>query len=164
LSVILIRLEKITIDNFEDCLRLTVNDEQKEFIASNAYSLAEAYALCNHHSYVPLPLAIYARDMMVGFAFVIYEPKDDDDPDDEDVYYLARFMIGKKYQNNGYGRSALNKLLEFLQTHPIGKAKSIVLSCNPNNHKAYSLFLSAGFKEMGFQDDDGDNLLQLELN
>lgn len=40
----MIKLESITVDNFEECLRLRVNDSQSKYIASNAYSLAEAYA------------------------------------------------------------------------------------------------------------------------
>lgn len=32
-------------DNFEECLSLSVAEDQKKHIASNAYSLAEAYAL-----------------------------------------------------------------------------------------------------------------------
>lgn len=160
----MITFKKITADNFEDCLRLSVTDEQKVFVASNAYSLAEAYALTNHPLYVPLPLGIYVDDTMVGFVMVNYEPIDKNNPDDyEDIYYLARMMIDKRYQGKGYGKEALHKLIAYIKTYPLGKAKAIVLSCNINNHKAYSLYVAAGFKEMGIQDADGDNLLRLEL-
>ncbi|NLA71131.1 MAG: hypothetical protein GX850_01665 [Clostridiaceae bacterium] len=33
-----------------------------------------------------------------------YQPADPDDPEDEDIYYLSRMMIEKKYQNQGYGK------------------------------------------------------------
>jgi len=159
-----IRLEKISMDNLDECLRLSVTEVQKEFIASNAYSLCEAYALTNHESQIPMPYAIYDGNTMVGFVFVIYQPLDESDPDDdEDVYYLARLMIDKKHQGKGYGKAALFKLVELLKTFPHGPAKAIVLSCNPDNKPAYPFFLSFGFKEMGIQDDDGDNLLRLEL-
>lgn len=160
----MITLEKITEDNFEECLSLSVTEKQKEFIASNAYSLCEAYALTNHKFYIPLPLAIYDNHKMVGFTFIVYQPIDKDNPlDDEDVYYLARIMIDKKYQGNGYGKLALKKIIEYIKTFPCGKAKAIILSSNPNNERAYSLFKSIGFKEMGMTDDDGDNLLRLDL-
>lgn len=161
----MIKLESITVDNFEECLRLRVNDSQSKYIASNAYSLAEAYALTNHKLYKSITYAIYNDNVMIGFIFVIYQPIDKDDlSDDEDVYYLARIMIDYKYQGKGYGKKALDELIKLLKTKLYGDAKTIVLSSNPNNQPAYSLFLSLGFKEMGINDDDGDNLLRLELD
>lgn len=160
----MITLRPITVDNFEECIQLRVTDEQKEFIASNVYSLAEAYALVKHHNYKPITYAIYNEEVMVGFAFAIYQPINEDDPDDdEDVYYLARIMIDHKYQGKGYGKVALQKLIDIIKSFPCGPAQAIVLSSNPQNKKAYSLFLSVGFKEMGISDEDGDNYLRFDL-
>ena len=39
-----VRLVKVDTDNFDDLIKLTINDYQKNFVASNIYSLAEAYA------------------------------------------------------------------------------------------------------------------------
>lgn len=160
----MISLRKITYDNFEECLRLTVTDEQKQFVASNAYSLSEAYALTSHRLYVPMPLAIYDDDTMVGFVMFNYEPIDENNPDDtEDIYYLARMMIDKRHQGKGYGKEAMRQVLELIKTFPLGCASAVVLSCNPDNVPAYKLYKSFGFTEMGIQDDDGDNLLRLPL-
>lgn len=161
----MITFEKITLDNFEECIQLQVSLDQKEFIASNAYSLSEAFALTNHPNNIPIAYAIYSGKTMIGFVFAIYQPIDENDyEDDEDVYYLARIMIDKNYQGKGYGKEALKKFIELLKTYPYGSAKAIVLSCNPENRQAYSLFLSFGFKEMGIIDEDGDNYLRLEIN
>jgi diamine N-acetyltransferase len=106
----MVSLEPITVDNVEECLRLTLMEPQREFIASNAYSLCEAYALTNHELYTPMPFAIYHEDRMVGFVMAIYQPQDANDPeDDEDVYYLARIMIDQAYQGRGYGKAALQQ-------------------------------------------------------
>lgn len=160
----MITLEKITEDNFEECISLTLFEQQRTFIASNAYSLCEAYALTNHELYIPMPYAIYYEDIMVGFIMVVYQPIDLNDPDDdENVYYLSRIMIDKKYQGLGYGKVALKKVIEIIKTFPHGSATAIVLSSDPNNQLAYSLFQSFGFREMGITDSDGDNYLRLDL-
>ncbi len=160
----MITLRPITIDNFEDCIRLTVSEQQRAFIASNAYSLCEAYALTNHGLYVPMPYAIYHNDALIGFTLVVYQPIDVNDPDDdENVYYLSRIMIDKKYQGRGYGRAALHKVIEVIKAFPQGAATAIVLASNPGNEPAYSLFKAFGFREMGITNSEGDNYLRLDL-
>lgn len=63
----MIRLREITFDNFIECIKLEAKEEQKDFVATNLYSLAEAYtALSNGYS-IPMPYAIYNDDTMVGF-------------------------------------------------------------------------------------------------
>lgn len=90
----MVTLREISVDNFEECLSLSVAEDQKKHIASNAYSLAEAYALSREGRDVPLPYAIYAHGQMVGFVLTIFQPPDEQDPeDDETVFYLARMMI-----------------------------------------------------------------------
>jgi len=160
----MVTLERITADNFEECISLTLTERQRDFIASNAYSLCEAYALTNHELYTPMPYVIYHGDRMVGFTMAIYQPKDYNDPeDDEDVYYLARIMIDQQYQGRGYGKAALQKMIDLIKTFPHGPATCVVLSSNPENEPAYSLFKSFGFREMGMMDAGGDNYLRLDL-
>jgi len=159
----IITLKPITVDNFEDCLGLAVAEQQRAFIASNAYSLSEAYALTNHELYVPMPYGVYHNDTIVGFCLVVYQPIDEKDPDDdENVYYLSRIMIDKRYQGRGYGKAALQKVVEVIKTFPHGPATAIVLASNPNNQPA-SLFQAFGFKEMGITNSEGDNYLRLDL-
>jgi len=50
-----VSLRKIDESNYEECLKLKVTDEQDSFVASNLYSLAQAWVL-NDTSY---PFAIY---------------------------------------------------------------------------------------------------------
>ena len=49
---------------------------------------------------------------MVGFVLSIFQPSDEQDPeDDESVFYLARMMIDRRFQGRGYGRQAMLQLL-----------------------------------------------------
>ena len=62
-------LPDITNDNFRQCIDLKVAKDQKGFVASNMFSLAEAKA-----DGVSNPYAIYADEQMVGFVMVEFEP------------------------------------------------------------------------------------------
>lgn len=150
----MISLRKITFDNFIECIKLQPKEEQEEFVASNLYSLAEAYiALSNGYS-IPMPYAIYDDETMVGFIMLSYDEADEDDEDDETVYKIWRLMIDKKYQGMGYGRKAVEKALEIIRTFPYGKAELVVLSYKPENEIARKLYASFGFKETGEMNDD----------
>lgn len=47
----MIELRKITDDNFQECINLEPKEEQKNYVASNISSLAEAYvALANNEA------------------------------------------------------------------------------------------------------------------
>lgn len=160
----MITLREITQVNFEECIYLKLTEAQSEHIATNVYSLAEAYSLTNHDHYVPMAYAIYHNETMVGFIMAVYQPIDENDPDDEeDIYYLARLMIDKKYQGKGYGKEAVKKLLELMRTFPYGPATAVVLSLDPNNLVAKSLYMSLGFKETDEVDEDGDQIWKLKL-
>jgi len=160
----MIELRKITSDNFEECIRLDLTKEQWKYIASNAYSLSEAYALLNDGKYIPMPYAIYNDNIMIGFIMAVYQPIDEDDPDDdENVYYLPRLMIDKRYQGNGYGKEAMLKMIEIMKTFPYGEAEAVVLSCSRENTVAYELYKSLGFIDTGEFDESGDVYLKLEL-
>ena len=80
-----------TSDNFSECISLEVNESQKEFIASNVKSLAEAYV-----NPTLFPLAIYDAKVagyekpelpMVGF--IMYEIT-------AGVGFILRLMINRK--------------------------------------------------------------------
>lgn len=153
-----VRLVDVDTDNFEDLIKLSVTDEQKNFVASNVYSLAEAYATGAEGDFVK-PFGIYAGDTPVGFLMIGYfVKKDGDDEDDEDDeeetpdytwgnYLLWRFMIDQRYQKKGYGRQALQLALDYIRTCPAGPATYCWLSFEPENEAARRLYRSCGFVE-----------------
>ncbi|HHT66358.1 MAG: GNAT family N-acetyltransferase [Caldicoprobacterales bacterium] len=150
----MITLRNITYENFIECINLEPKEEQKRFVARNIYSLAEAYIALSNKYCVPMPYAIYHDETMVGFIMLSYEPADEEDEEDETVYKIWRLMIDKKYQGLGYGRIAMEKALELIQTFPYGKAELVVLSYEPENEAARQLYASFGFLETGEMIDD----------
>jgi len=149
----MITLQPITYENFYDCISLQPNEHQKKYIASNLYSLAEAYVALASGAFTPMPYAIYSDDEIVGFIMLAYDPAGDDE-DDETVYKVCRLMIDKEHQGKGYGRQAMERALEIIRSFPHGAADLVVLSYKPDNEAARSLYASLGFKETGEVDGD----------
>ena len=120
--------------NYNDCVHLTIADEQGGFVAPNMYSLVQV-------AYEPglFPLGIYKDSTMVGF--ILYD-FDMDIPG----WSMSRFMIGKDYQNQGIGKPALRKFITYLSDKYA--AKKIYTSVALTNEVAMKFYESAGF-EMG---------------
>jgi len=130
-----ITLREITNDNFRECIHLKVADDQKGFVASNMFSLAEAKA-----DGVSNPYAIYADEQMVGFIMYDFDPK-------ESRGYITRLMIDEKFQSNGYGRQAMTQVIDRLQA--IDDCNEIQTSYAPANVAAATLYASLGFAQTG---------------
>ena len=150
----MIELRKITYENFDQVIQLHVEEDQKNFVARNIYSLAEAYVSLTNQDNIPMPFAVYAHDELVGFLMLSYEEKDPDDDEDETVYLIWRFMIDKKHQRKGYGKETMIKAIEYIKTFPKGPASAIVLSYEPTNIVVKKLYASLGFIETGEMFDD----------
>jgi len=90
---IMVELREINEKNFNECIALELTEEQSEFIASNIYSLAEAYAITNSGINKPMTYGIYNDGTMVGFIMVVYQPIDENDPDDSEFqHYILGFV------------------------------------------------------------------------
>ena len=146
----MIHLEKITYENFDDVFDLKVKQEQYPFVASNLYSVAEAYVTLVNGGQV-FPFAICDDDKLVGFIQLGYGENADQDgvSVEKDNYEIWRFMIDKRYQGRGYGREALRLALEFIRTWPCGKAEYCWISYEPENEAAKKLYAAFGFEETG---------------
>ena len=143
----MIELRKITFENIGECIKLEPNEEQKTFVASNIKSLAEAYVALSNNECIPMPYAIYSDNTMVGFIMLSYNKPDD--MFKENSYWVWRFMIDKRYQGKGYGRTAFAKALDYIRTFPYGEVSAIFLSYEPENVLAKNLYASFGFVETG---------------
>lgn len=152
----MIELRKITEDNFNECIKLEVKEEQKGYVASNMCSLAEAYVALINNQCIPMPYAIYYNDSIVGFIMMLYTQVD------EDAYWVGRLMIDKQYQGKGYAKEAMAKALELIKTFPYGKASAVFLSYEPENVVAKTLYKSLGFVETG-KIEDGELVAKLDL-
>ena len=114
----MIELRKITHDNWRQVLKLKLAEGQENFVASNIYSLAEAYVGITNQEKPPMPFAIYNSEELIGFAMMEYEEIDEDEMlfmeyGDKAVYCFFRFMLDEKHQGKGLGRQAIEKILDF---------------------------------------------------
>lgn len=130
-----VTLRDVTMENFHECIKLNVREEQKNFVAGNTFSLAEAKA-----DGVSNPLAIYLDDQMVGFIMYDFEPK-------ENRGYITRLMIDTRFQGRGYGRAAMQQVIERLRQIP--GCREIRTSFAPSNTIAERLYTSLGFEHTG---------------
>ena len=101
-----VTLRKITEETVLDFCRLSVTEEQKKFVATNALSFSQA--LFSNHAWFR---GIYADDTPVGFVML-------EDKPEKPEYYLWRFMIDTRYQKKGYGRQALYLLIDHVRNRP----------------------------------------------
>jgi len=168
----MIELRKVDRDNWDDVIKLKVAKHQENFVASNIYTLAEAYIELTDSEpedadYPPMIFAIYKDDVLVGFTAMEQDEPDEDEYvyetfGDKAVYNFFRFMIDEQFQGKGYGREAMVKILEYLKSFPQGEVDAIVLSYEPENDVARKLYESLGFVETGHIE-DGEMVARLGL-
>lgn len=127
----MVRFVAIDRHNYLSVLDLSVAEEQRRFVASNMYSLAQAFVQPEC-----VPLALYAENRPVGF--VMYALDEDDHE-----YWIYRLMIDKRYQRRGYGREAMRMLIERIQADE--NHRVIYISFEPENQPAQALYESLGF-------------------
>lgn len=142
-------LREITTETLRTILNLAVADDQKHFVAPNAVSVAEAYFAREHAWF----RAIYADETPVGF-LMLY-----DDPE-KAVYYLWRFMIDARYQGLGYGRRAIQLLIDHVKGRP--NAHELKLSCVPGEHSPGVFYERLGFVFTG-EEEEGELVMRLSL-
>jgi len=125
---------KIDKSNYWDCMALTVDDSQVNFVADNKQSLVEA--AYEDGLYV---LGIYQNETMVGFVLYDY---DDTFPG----WSMSRFMIGKQFQGKGYGKQASMAFLEYFKSKH--NADKLYISVSLENAVARKMYSDIGFKEI----------------
>ena len=130
-----ISLQEITEDSLSDILSLEIADAQKHLLTNNAKSIAQA-----HFSRYAWMRAIYADRTPVGFVLLYLDP-------DKPHYEIWRFMIDKEYQGKGYGRAAMEQIIDFLNDLP--DCNEIYLSYVPEKGNASLFFKSLGFVDTG---------------
>ncbi len=144
-----VTLREITRETVRTITDLKVAPEQTGFVATNAESIAQAY----FDRDVAWFRAVYADEVPVGFIML-----EDDAANQE--YYLWRFMIDARYQGRGYGRRALELLVEYVKTRP--GAKALMTSCVPGDGSPCPFYEQLGFVPTG-EVDEGEIVLRLAL-
>jgi diamine N-acetyltransferase len=152
-----ITMREVTRKNWQAALRLAVHPAQQRFIADYvpiaAIALAKAYIRPGGLTWIPY--AFYTDATMVGFAELAYEP------DSVENYWLFHFFIDSHYQGQGYGKQALQILIDFIKKH-FTECKAIHITVHPENERAIRLYTSAGFQPIG-QERWGEPIYWLSL-
>lgn len=146
----MVTLKEITNKNIWKICSLEPFEEQKDFVAENIQSLAEAYATRNEGNNA-WPLAVYQDETPVGFAMIGKGTVGNEDESDliKENYCLWRLMIDKKYQGQGLGRQTIDAAMGLIRTFPFGPAKKVWLSYEPENIRARDIYRKYGFVENG---------------
>ena len=144
-----LKLKPVCNENRKEVLRLQVLPEQKGFIETVEQCLGEAAQNKRWR-----PFGVYDGHLLVGFAmygyfFWEYLP--------DGRLWMDRLLIDARYQGKGYGKAALNCLLNRLAlNYP---KKRIHLSVYKENTHAIRLYESFGFRFTGERDAKGEAVM-----
>jgi diamine N-acetyltransferase len=144
-----VELREITADTVREICALQVAPDQRQFVAPNAVSIAEA-------SFEPRawPRAIHADGVAVGFAMLSLDTTASE-------YYLWRLMIADGFQGRGYGRAALGLLVDHVRSLP--NAQALLVSWVPADGGPEPFYRVLGFVPTG-EIDGGEVVAKLELD
>lgn len=136
----------VTKENWNELVKLTVREDQKHFVASNVYSIAEAqfgYDDPEDGHWDMYPFGIYNDEgAPVGFLMYGYDfghPKLQ--------AFIMRLMVDENQQGRGYGRFGMNWMLERFRSDE--RIKNVGISYEPDNEVGRKLYASLGFVETG---------------
>lgn len=135
-----VSLREITKDTFRAICRLKTTKRQEDFVAPNDWSIVEG-----HFEPKSWMRGIYADETPVGFIMVYDNPE-------KPEYYLWRFMVDERYQRMGFGKRALDLLVEHAKTRP--NVTCMTLSYVPADDGPAEFYHRYGFVDTGEIDDE----------
>jgi diamine N-acetyltransferase len=143
-----VTLREITGETVRAVCRLEVAPEQRGYVAPNAVSIAQA-----HFEPKAWFRAVYAGEEPVGFVMLF---EDTEKPE----YYLWRFMVAAEHQGKGYGKRALDLVVERVRGLP--GATELLSSYVRGEHGPQGFYLGYGFEETG-EVEEGEHVIRLAL-
>lgn len=132
----MLHLKTISKDNWIKAISLKVREDQVKFVASNTVSLAQLNFLENFHA-----KGIYYGEEMVGFTLYGID-------EDDNEYWIYRMMIDQKHQGKGYGKEAVQLVIEDIRAMKEPHNQTISLSYEPDNEHAKRIYEKMGFREI----------------
>lgn len=136
--------------NWKEVIKLKVKESQKDFIENNAVSIAESKYIKNW-----ILKGIYLKEELIGFAMYGYFQ-------DEKRLWLDRFMIDYKFQGKGYGKKALEELIDYILNE--FNSIELYLSIFEENELALKVYKSIGFEFNGELDTGGELVMVLKYS
>lgn len=149
-----ITIQPIARDNWEEAIKITVEEHQKPFVPSVIEGIA--YAHINPWDEALDPYVLSANGEIIGFFYLSYTPES------EDNYWIGGFQIDKAVQGNGYGKQSMIAIIDFItKQHP--KCKVISLTVERENDRAQNLYKSMQFTSENKTNDCGEVIFKLKL-
>ena len=138
-----LELRPVTVANWNSLIKLKVREDQKDFVASNLYSIAEAQFGFEEEGHWSLsPFGVYVEDEPVGFAMTGLNYAHS-----HFQGLILRLMVDEKYQGQGYGRAAMEAMLGTFRADEC--VHVVCITYEPENNPARKLYASLGFEETG---------------
>ena len=137
-----VELREVTRDTVRAVCKLDAGDGGRQ-VAPNAISIAEAY-----FSSEAWFRAIHAGEQLVGF-LMLYDPTLSESPE-ENEFFLWRLMIDREHQGKGYGRDAVERLVEHVRTRP--GAQRLLVSHVKQAERLARFYTALGFRYTGRED------------
>ena len=137
----MIQFLPVTNKNIKEVLSLKIHEEQLSFIESIEECLKEANELSLWR-----PVGIYDKHVLIGFAmYGLWK-----DEGDNGRVWLDRFLIDQRFQGKGYGKKALQAIMNHIYQEY--DYPEIYLSLYEDNLIAIRLYQSFGFMFNGEYD------------
>ncbi len=130
-----ISLREINADTVRAICALEPREDQRQFVAPNALSLAEA-----SYSDAAWVRALYADETPVGFVMLSDNPV-------KPQYYIWRFMLDARYQRLGFGAQAIRLLIEHVRGRPGAKELELSVVQGPGGPQPF--YEGLGFRLTG---------------
>lgn len=136
----MLHLEEIDEGNWR--LGLEVAENQKNYVSDSNKMLARAYAYRNSRSRA---YVIFTGETPVGM--VMYH-----DCEPLNAYDFSQLFIDARYQGRGYGKAAVQQVLEMMRQD--GKFKRVVLCYIDGNEAARKMYEGFGFRAIDRDEDE----------
>lgn len=96
---------------------------------------------------------MYSEEILVEFLVFCTNP------DQHDTYWIPAIMIDEKYQGKGYGKAAMEALIQFMS---ISRCIRIMIGHRPDNQIGGKLYESLGFNKVSEEVIDGEIIRLLQ--
>lgn len=136
-----VTLQAVTSGNRAAVLALGVAKVQLRFIAGNARTLDQAAEAPEAWL-----RAIYADETLVGL-LLLHDEHLRNPPREKGYYFLWRLMIDAAHQGKGYGKQALDLLVDHVSQRP--QAKRLLTSYHPGEGGPEGFYRRYGFRPTG---------------
>lgn len=132
-----VSLREITAETVREICNLsnTLTPPRKFMVAPNAVSIAQAHF--NENAWFR---AIYADESPVGFLMLYDDPQ-------KGEYFLWRLMVAGPHHGKGFGRQAIELLVDHVRTRP--GATVLVTSCGQGPGSPEGFYRKLGFERNG---------------